>query len=163
MLSFDSVEYAPSLLDRSSLTAFAERGAHLFSSPGRWIYQELNWGGKVNIIHCNNGELTIESSSPKSEGAQKAFRIAMGVLFFLPATFAAIILNFMARQNREVFLKQKFVHETLSFEEKTELKELIGKRQQLANQKQGCEPVTCSLCSIICLLYFIAFKDKKKI
>ncbi len=150
---FNSVSYAPSILDDSWYSQ-AEALADVCRGPRRWLAGELwNGGEKYQITEVSTENIDIEEVlTIQSQGIQKVLRVVIGLLLSIPGEAVAAFFMAFAFTNEEIRLKHKVTVRELSADEKQKLTDLIEERQKLARERQG-EPITCSiLCSICCLL-----------
>lgn len=161
---FNTVQYDSDLQDDSVFSRL-EAAADVCRAPSRWVATEIWSGGKTYTIHHikeddeiqqdgENQNLNCEATDSKSmQGIQKVVRILAGLILSLPGQVLALALMGAAFiGSEEIRLKHKMSVRTLSEEERQKVEELIQKRQELAKERQGCEPVSCILCSICCLL-----------
>lgn len=162
---FKTVQYAQELEDDSWLSKF-EAAADVCRAPYRWLESEWNSeNGKKYLMTCYDAqgllsdELHVKEVGSKiTQGIQKVMRVVAGLLFSLPGQIVAIPLMAVAYSSEEIRLKHKIAVRNLSDDEKQKLEELIDKRQELAKERQGCEPVSCLLFSICCLLCYLVCK-----
>lgn len=157
---FNTVQYDSDLKDDSWFSKF-ENAADVCRAPARWFATEAWGGGKtytVNVID-DKGEFACEEVESKAaQGAQKAIRIGLGVLLGIVGQVLALALMGVAFISEEIRLKHKISVRTLSDDEQQKLNDFVNKRQELAKERQGCEPVSCLLCSICCLLCCLVLK-----
>ncbi len=150
----NTIQYAPEFKDESWLSQF-EVAADVCRAPTRWIAAEFWNGGKQYFVTRLDGQqnLSVQEIETKvTQGFQKVARIFIGIILFIPGQILAVPLMSIAYVSDEIRLKHKISVRELSDSEKQELDGLIQKRQELAKERQGCEPVTCILFSICCLL-----------
>lgn len=155
---FNTVQYDSDIKDESFFSKL-EAAADVCRAPSRWVASEIWGGGKTHMIsHINqddeNQDLVCEEIDSKSmQGMHKVIRIVVGLILSLPGQALALPLTGAAIiGSEEIWLKHTMSVRTLSDEEQQKLEELIQKRQELAKDRQGCEPISCLLCSICCLL-----------
>lgn len=155
----------------TSIYAKSESIANVLRAPGRWFAAQC-WNGGKMICITNKNPNSNESSSlvrysqgtdPKTT-MQKILRLLVGAVLSIPGHALAIPFMSFALISQEIRLKHQFSVRDLTKEENEQLKALIEERKSRANQKQGCEPITCILCSICCLLCTLVCRgnDRKK-
>jgi hypothetical protein len=156
---FSTVEYAPNLADNSWCSK-AEKVADVCRAPGNWV-AELWAGGKkheITVVSKDEGRATIKDN--KSEGLRKVIRVIVGLVLSIPGQLLAVPFMGIAFISDEIRLKHTVAHRNLNAAEMEKLAELIAKRQELAKSKQGCEPISCFLFSIVCLLCCICCQNR---
>ncbi len=77
---------------------------------------------------------------------------------FIPCALLAFGLHALASTNEEFRLKHNIV--ALTPDERKRLGDLIEQRKNLAKERQGCDPISCLLLSIVCALCFLAYSHK---
>jgi hypothetical protein len=160
---FNTVQYDADFEDNSWLSK-VEAAADVCRAPSQWLAAELWSGGKKYIVtkpdsnkmsDFDDGVCCNEVKPKVTQGMQKVIRIGLGLFLSLPGQILALPLMGIAyAASKEIFLKHKISVRKLSEEEQKELVELIQKRQELAKERQGCEP-NCLLCTICCLLCYL--------
>ncbi len=143
-----------------SFTQNCQNWANICRAPRRWLYEEFTGRGAIELsVNTERPDYVVaqfaEVEKP-SQGLRKAARVVAGLGLFLFGELLALPLMGCAYLSKEIRLKQIGTLRTLSAEEIVELKKLVDDRRSLAAQRQGCDPVSCSivssLCSIVCLL-----------
>jgi hypothetical protein len=149
MALFNNVQYAPGLKD-DTWFGLAEEAAHVCKAPARWLEGELFGANKKYVIKpCDDGSYRKEEVVvSSSDGIRKVCRLGVGILFSSFGDALAVPFILFALNSQEIRLK----HRQLSEDEQKQLTELIDKRLTLAKERQGCEPISCLLLSICCLL-----------
>lgn len=155
---FSTVRYAGEVPRNPSLFAYAETAAGVCRAPVRWVAQ-LWGGGQKYVVNFNS----ITKEDPSSQGCKKWMQVAIGVLLCIPGFFAGCILMGIAYCNEEVRLKHKCVSRTLTPDEDALLTQILEERRNLATERKGCDPISCSLVSMICLLAAILFNLPKAV
>jgi hypothetical protein len=152
---FNTVQYDLNVEDDSFISQL-EAVADVCRAPSRWVAAEFWEGGKTySIKNVKEEEVDLacnDTPSKSTQGMQKAIRVFAGAILSLPGQALALAFMAAAYTNEEIRLKHTMSVRTLSDEEKEKLADLIQKRQELAKERQGCEPVSCLLFSICCLL-----------
>jgi len=159
---FSTVNYVSAWKDNSWLSKF-EDAANVCRAPSRWIASELTpQYSKVYEVSIIHGLLSQQSEPTKAvTGALRVARAVLGVLFSIPGQIVAIPLMAVAFCSQEIRFKHKYAAKQLSDLDEMYLKNWITERKKLADEKKGCEAVTCflcSMCTIVSLLCCIAFK-----
>lgn len=172
---FNTVQYHPALKDDSWIGKL-EAAADVCRGPSRWVAAEFFGWGKTYIVgymlppkagedekveNVLNFGVQEEEDLPVVTGMQKAMRIALGIILSVPGQILAVPLTAIIYCcSEEIRLKHTIAVRKLSDEEQQKLAELIMKRQELAKERQGCEPISCALwtiCSLLC--YLVCCKD----
>jgi hypothetical protein len=153
---FHHVQYAKEFKD-DSWSSQLEDAAQVCRAPSRWVAELWGEGKKYKVTFYDADTLTddihlIEVQPKVSEGIQKVIRTVLGILFAVPGQIAALPLMGLAYLNEEIRLKHQVAVRTMTDEDNKKLAEMIQKRLELAKERQGCEPISCLLFSICCLL-----------
>jgi hypothetical protein len=149
---FSTVYYGQGLED-NSCCSYAETIADVCRAPSRWVASDLFGTEKTYmIISYNENEVEVLVPNNNTEGWRKVLRVIVGLIFSIPGALMAVPFMALAYASEEIRLKHRVVANELTPEETKRLKELIDERQRLAKERQGCEPVSCLLFSICCLL-----------
>lgn len=158
---FSTVQYGPSLKD-DSWTSYAEAAADFCRAPGRWVAAELWDGGKKKVITAlDQNRVDVEEKTPEATGFKRAVRFIIGIATCVFGNLLALPLMAFAYLNEEIRLKHQAVHMKTSPETLKRLNELVEERQRLAKERQGCEPISCLLVSICCLLCCLVCRGQK--
>ncbi|MBA3722579.1 MAG: hypothetical protein H0W88_09285 [Parachlamydiaceae bacterium] len=159
MSFFNTVRYSPELVDNSFFSK-CDAAADVTSAPMRWLATDLFGGIKTYTV---SKKLIVSGFNVKEEDVkaagifQRIIRFPLSLLLSLPSVILTAAIRGVAYINPEIRLKHKISSVALSEDESKELSKLIKNRQKL--EKQGCEPVSCSILSSICyLLFCIAIK-----
>ncbi|MGA8164691.1 MAG: hypothetical protein WB791_06660 [Waddliaceae bacterium] len=159
MSFFSTVHYAPLLQDKGWV-AKAEAAADVCRAPARWIcseFQVLDKGRVYYYIENLDSSITAEERESKpTKGMRKAMRIMAGILLSIPGQLLGSALMGIAFTSKEIRLKHQTVSTLSTKEKKEELQRFVDERRRVANEQQGCDSISCSLCTIICLLCYIA-------
>lgn len=163
---YSTVEYAPELVD-DSWTSYAEAAADVCRAPGRWVAAEL-WGGgkKVVITSTWNDEVYFDEKSSDAESFKRVVRFVAGLALSVFGNLLAIPFMAVAYLNEEIRLKHRVVYQMqndlkVAPEDYARLNELVEERQRLAKERQGCEPISCLLLSICCMLCYLVCKSNQ--
>ena len=150
---FNTVTYSRNLEDNSWF-AKAESLADACRAPSKWVAAEIWGGGKTYRVSDFNRSLNIaERNTPTSEGLiGKIVRIAAGVILAVPGYLLSIPLMSSAFLSEEIRLKHAWSSRRLSEQEHSKLSQLIDERKKVSKEQQGCEPISCMLVSIVCLM-----------
>lgn len=163
---FNTVQYSQELQDDGWFSKI-EAAADVCRGPSRWLADEcrgvfLRLSGKaytvtyVDNVVTKTNEIYWEEEEPRlTEGSQKIMRIVLGLFLSLLGQVLALPLMGIAYFSEEIRLKHKMTVKELTDEERQKLKDLIDKRQELAKERQGCEPISCFLFSIWSLLCYL--------
>lgn len=154
---FSTVEYSQTMQDNGWFSK-AETAADILRAPSRWVAAEV-WGGgkrfkvfeKQELLHIHKDLTCKEFPEELAQGIRKIARIFIGGILSLFGQILAIPCMSLAFLSSEIRLKHKFASRELTAEERTQLRKMIDERMKLAKERQGCEPISCLLCSI-CLL-----------
>lgn len=146
---FQTVRYEGVPTDKS-LTAMAERLADAFDAPRQWLV-----GSNRHVVKQEGSDFKAETYPTKSSGLRELIRKVFGLMFVSGSCFAAPFKLF-ALTNPEIRMKHEVAKKTISAEGKQQLADAIKERAKLSSERQGCEPISCSLCTIICLLCSIS-------
>lgn len=150
---FNTVTYSKSLEDNSWF-AKAESLADACRAPSKWVAAEIWSGGKTYQVSDFNRSLNIrERNTPTSEGLLgKIARVVAGVILAVPGYLLSIPLMSSAYLSEEIRLKHAWSSRKLTDKEFDRLNELIDERKAVSKEQQGCEPISCMLVSIVCLM-----------
>lgn len=151
---FNTVTYNKGIQD-NSWYAKAESLADACRAPAKWVAAEVWGGGKTyKVTSYTDGNIECKTKKTAlSEGlCGKVARVFAGAILAVPGFLLSIPLMSAAYLSEEIRLKHSFSVNKLSPEQKDRLAELIDKRLELADEKQGCEPISCMLVSIVCML-----------
>ncbi|MCE2982050.1 MAG: hypothetical protein LW832_00650 [Parachlamydia sp.] len=155
---FTTVNYPYNESKNKNLYEMAEQAAHVLRTPSKWLAADLfrqNTSYEVSLERngLGNDLLCLTADTSEVHGFKKALRTIVSLATFVFGELLAAPLMSIAFQSEEIRLKHKYAVSLLTDEQYDRLKELISARQNLENERQGCEPVSiCLLSSICCLL-----------
>ena len=109
---------------------------------------------------------TDEIHRPKDDCLKRTIRVIIGVVVCLFGNLLAIPLMASAYSNEEIRLKHKLAIQnlkniSLKRAETDQFQKLIEERQRLVKERQGCEPMSCILLSICCMLCILVCRQSK--
>lgn len=149
---FSAIQYAPQIKSNPSFLTYAENAADFCRAPVRWV-SEI-WGGGQKYVIPMTGRLEIIPN--ESKGLQKLVRLVLGAILCIPGFIAGAAFMGIAYINEEIRLKHKCVTVNMTQEESARLRQLVEERNATPERK-GCDPITCSLCSLVCLVAAILY------
>lgn len=159
---FSTVDYTTkgaSLCEDNSWSGKAESWANTCQKPARWIANQLWHGGRsycVILEENDEVEKVFRKKVNPVTGFQKVVRSVAGLALCIPGLIASIpLMGFAYVASPEIRLKHRFAVLGLTDEDKNKLNQMIADRQKLADEEEECEPVTCFLGTIVCLLCYV--------
>lgn len=154
-----NVQYIPSQVDnRNNVFAWAETAADVCRTPGRWLASTLWDGGRKVTVAKDDGIIEGDNKEAKLGCVMKTIRTLVGLVLFIPGEIMGAKLMAFAFLSEEIRLKHKMAVTPLTQEQKERLQQLVNERQVLASEKKECDPISCVLCTMLCLLCVIASK-----
>jgi hypothetical protein len=157
---YTKVNYAQDLQD-NSIFGKAEAAADVCRAPRRWIAMELGFSRKTPKFYIEQNSINKSLiAAPKAKGLKRVVRLIMGLALFIPGEIVGSALMASAYLCKEIRLKHDFSVRPLSSRDNAKLKELIQERTRLQKERQGCEPISCMLLTVVCLLCFLVFAAK---
>lgn len=143
----------------NSAFGWAERIANVCRAPRRWLAADLGIGSKEYSVTLVKDELKLgENETFRSQRLRKVVRLIVGVILSIPGEMIASSLMAAAFFSPEIRFKHKFSTYKMDDQDYEKMKQMINERQKLAKERQGCEPFSCSLVTIICLLCCLVCK-----
>lgn len=149
MSSFFSTVHNVGFSDKSPF-GYAESAANICRAPRRWFLTDCGFANKEHYVSLVNGQLeTSSKETAKSKGLQKVIRMIFSAVFIIPGEMFGTSLMSAAYLSSRVRQKHAFTEKQLNTQEQAELKKKLEESKKLSDQRQGCEPISCLLCSIL--------------
>ncbi len=158
---YTKVNYAQDLQD-NSIYGKAEAAADVCRAPRRWIAMELGFS-RMELRFFIANDLLKKSLKPvpEAEGLKRVVRLIVSLALFIPGEIVGSVLMASACLSKEIRLKHTYSVRPLTTCDKDKLKMLIQERVRLQKERQGCEPISCMLLTVVCLLCFLVFAAAK--
>lgn len=159
---FSNVQYGPKIASNGWLN-LAEEAANVCRAPRRWLSADLLGAQKHWVVMgCSKDQLEKQEMAPDvSQGIRKVIRVVLSLFLALPGELAGAFFMAIAYINPEIRLKHQAAVRDLTVEERQKLADFIQARQKLAEERQGCDPITCLLCSICCMMCSLVSKKRR--
>lgn len=157
ILSYNRIEYHQTQEDKTTWTGYADELANSCLAPVQWLF------GCKKFTYLQFPDANINFNFSASDNEHTPFmsivsKIA-GVILFIPGFLLSIPLKAFAQTSEEIYLKHKIILRNSTEEEIAKLQELIQQRRDLQDDRDGCEPISCLLLTIVCTLCIIMQKS----